>query len=121
MPGKLLAALAMCEDAIAQNEQNIADQEGRVTRKEAAGASASLSKALLKTFQQLRLSHLSRRQTILCDLAAFTNRRIAAWAAVDCSPWPAPRSRQRVEDKPASRFMIRGRTRVMQRHPQGDW
>jgi hypothetical protein len=92
MPGKLLYALAMCEDAIAQNEQNIADQEGRVTRKEAAGASASLSKALLKTYQQLRLSHLSRRQTILHDLAAFTNRRIEARAAVGLARLRSPRS-----------------------------
>jgi hypothetical protein len=26
-----------------------------------------------------------------------------------------------VAEKPAARFMIRSRTRVMKRHPQGDW
>jgi hypothetical protein len=26
-----------------------------------------------------------------------------------------------VEEKPAGRFMIRSRTRVVQRHPEGDW
>jgi hypothetical protein len=26
-----------------------------------------------------------------------------------------------VEEKPAGRFMIRSRTRVMKRHPEGDW
>jgi hypothetical protein len=26
-----------------------------------------------------------------------------------------------VEEKPAGRFMIRNRTRVVQRHPEGDW
>jgi hypothetical protein len=72
MRDELLCALVTCEDALAQNEQNIADQEVRVTRQEAAGASASFSKSLLKTFQQLRLSHLVRRQTILRDLAALS-------------------------------------------------
>jgi hypothetical protein len=82
MPGKLLYALAVCEDALAQNEQNIADQEVLVARQEAAGASVSLSKSLLETFQQLRLSYLMRRQIILRDLAALTNRRIEARATV---------------------------------------
>jgi hypothetical protein len=26
-----------------------------------------------------------------------------------------------IEDKPAGRFMIRSRTRVVRRHPEGDW
>jgi len=26
-----------------------------------------------------------------------------------------------VAEKPADRFMIRNRTRVVKRHPQGDW
>ena len=26
-----------------------------------------------------------------------------------------------VEEKPAARFMIRSRTRVVRRHPEGDW
>lgn len=72
MHGELLSALVICNDALAQNEQNIADQEVRVTRQEAAGASASFSKSLLKTFQQLRLSHLAQRQIILRDLAVLT-------------------------------------------------
>jgi hypothetical protein len=42
----------------------------RVTRQEATGASVSLSKLLLNTFHQLRLSYLARRQ--LYDLAALT-------------------------------------------------
>jgi hypothetical protein len=95
---ELFYALAMCEDALAQNERNIADQEARVTRQEVAGASEGLSKSLLKTFHQLRLSYLARRQTILYDLAALTNP----------------------EQTPAARFMIRQRTRVVKWHPQGD-
>ena len=99
MRDKLLYALAMCEDALAQNEQNlaqneqnIADQELRVTGQEAAGASASLSKSLLKTFQQLRLTHLTRRQTILRNLAVLTNRRIEARAAVGLARWRSKRN-----------------------------
>jgi hypothetical protein len=82
MPGKLLYALVVCEDALAQNEQNIADQEVLVARQEAAGASVSLSESLLETFQQLRLSYLMRRQIILRDLAALTKRRIEVQATV---------------------------------------
>jgi hypothetical protein len=26
-----------------------------------------------------------------------------------------------IEEKPAARFMIRNRTRVVKRHPEGDW
>jgi hypothetical protein len=26
-----------------------------------------------------------------------------------------------IEEKPAARFMIRSRTRVVRRHPKGDW
>jgi len=26
-----------------------------------------------------------------------------------------------IAEKPAGRFMIRGRTRVVKRHPEGDW
>jgi hypothetical protein len=26
-----------------------------------------------------------------------------------------------IEEKPAGRFMIRSRTRVVKRHPEGDW
>jgi hypothetical protein len=26
-----------------------------------------------------------------------------------------------IRDKPAGRFMIRSRTRVVKRHPEGDW
>jgi hypothetical protein len=26
-----------------------------------------------------------------------------------------------ITEKPAGRFMIRNRTRVVQRHPEGDW
>jgi hypothetical protein len=71
MRGELLSALAICEDALAQNEQNIADQEVRVTRREATGVTAALSKSLLETFHQLRLSHLVRREAILRDLATL--------------------------------------------------
>ena len=72
MRARLLSALATCEEHVAQNEQNIADQEVRVTELEAAGEAASLSKSMLKTFQQLRQSHLTRRGTILRDLAVLT-------------------------------------------------
>jgi hypothetical protein len=99
MRAEWLSALTICEDALARNEQNlarneqnIADQELRVTRQEAAGASASLSKSLLKTFQQLRLTHLTRRQTILRDLAVLTNRRIEARAAVGLARWRSKRN-----------------------------
>src|SRR5262249_13112186 len=71
MRAELLSALATCEDHVAQNEQNIANQEVRVTKLEAGGVTASLSKSLLKTFQQLRQSHLTRRGTILRDLATL--------------------------------------------------
>jgi hypothetical protein len=29
--------------------------------------------------------------------------------------------KQAIADKPSGRFMIRSRTRVMKRHPEGDW
>jgi hypothetical protein len=103
MRGELLSALAVCEDVLARNEQNIAYQEVLITRQEAAGASASLSKSLLKTFHQLRLSHLFHRQTILCDLAALTNPRIEARAAVGLAQVALARAAFKVaiEEKPA--------------------
>jgi hypothetical protein len=32
-----------------------------------------------------------------------------------------PHSRSRFAEKPAARFTIRNRTRVVKRHPKGDW
>jgi len=37
------------------------------------------------------------------------------------SPSPVPPLQPAVEEKPASQFMIRSRTRVVKRHPEGDW
>jgi hypothetical protein len=69
---ELLSALATCDEHLAQNEQNISDQERRVTAQEAAGHDTAASSALLRTFKQLRHSHLTRHAAILRDLAALT-------------------------------------------------
>jgi hypothetical protein len=41
-----------------------------------------------------------------CNIACSCSRKVAAAA---------------VAEKPAGRFMIRSRTRVVKRHPEGDW
>jgi hypothetical protein len=45
---------------------------------------------------------------------------LAAAMLRDGAPWPAPIFAVAVEEKPAGRFMIRSRTRVVKRHPVGD-
>jgi hypothetical protein len=43
------------------------------------------------------------------------------WRSAERSPWPRAAFAAAIAEKPAARFMIRSRIRVVKCHPEGDW
>jgi hypothetical protein len=65
---ELLVMLAHCDERIAQNDQNISEQQRRVDVLGSSSRDGELSKAILQTFKELRNSYLMRRERLVSDL-----------------------------------------------------
>ncbi len=100
---RLQQQLARAERHVALGEEHLAHQQHIIAQLQGAGHDSSEAHLLLRQFREVQALHIAHRDRLRKALLMTAARKPA------------------IEEKPTGKFMIRSRTRVVKRHPEGDW